>query len=467
MFADAKAVARQGGFEMKKITTIGILVFAVTMLFGCQGMKSDFNSATLVRSITANPATVAPQETSIITCDVTGYIISIAWSATGGTISGSGESVMWKAPTTAGDYKITCTASDSDDSDSKSVNVTVVLPKWTLPIGVGIQSSDINKATGEIYAVTRGNQFPFTIDNNLSIVKFDNNGTIAWTKTVQVPGYEIAFVDFIKLSPDGNIIYLFWRKPTDCGICTSGGIAVSSFDSLGNHLWTKDFDSTAGFPVDLVVDNTGAYAIACVSWVNAAVITKFSPSGDIVWQKTNNADLKVSNVVNGELYVTGRVYNDNTIMNVYIAKYSMTGVCVLEKNLGGAELDEGDGIVVIPDGDFAGIYVSGISKMSNYDFSGRRFLVQKYDLDGNLKWTKDNYFAIDSAAWHIIADSTGLYVSGTELFKLNFDGTVVWKYPVNLNYVGSDMFVRDNVLFTTSREDNYLSRYDTITGTKL
>lgn len=463
---------------MKKFGMIAAaMVFITAVMFGCGiETKNDLDSKELVHSVTATPTTVVAGGTSTVTCDAVG---DISWSANGGTIVGSGASIVWTAPVTEGSNEVTCSAAYSDRLDSKSAAITVTkAPKWTLVDGAGIQSSDMD-AAGEIYSVTRGNEFPFTVDNNLSIVKFNSDGSIAWNKNVQIPGYEVAFVDFIRLSPDGNIIYLFWRKPDNNPTHTGGGFAVSGFDSNGNHLWTTEIDPNGGYPKGAAVDNTGVYAAAHVSFYNDTCVLKLDlASGKVIWQKSVSGTIGTGlhdaiAVSDGYLYITGVVgsvfpghASQGGDSYLYVAKYdTLDGRRIWATEWGPSEDNEGTGITVVPAGDFAGVYVAGRSK-EGLAFEGRRFLVQKYDFDGNLKWSKDDYFDYNSAAWHITADSTGLYVSGTELFKLNFDGTVVWNKNV-LNF-GSDMFVRDGVLFTTYGDNNYISRYyDVIGGEEL
>lgn len=459
---------------MKKIATIGgMLIFAV-VLFGCGGGPgSNSGNGAVVSSVTVTPSSVVSNETATAICNATG---NISWMATGGTISGYGSSVVWTAPAVAGIYDITCTASDVNGSDSKFVSVTV-LPKWNLPADMEIRSSDINRVAGEIYAVTTGTP---------SFVKFNTDGTVAWTKLVQVPGYAVWIADYLKLSPDGNIIYLFWRKPTVCDICLSGGIAVSGFDSNGNNLWTKEIDSNTGYPRGFAIDSTGVYALAdAVSAYSDTGIFKLNTSGDIVWQTSVNSGFGAGAndifVVNGDVYITGLINGNfpgfsfaGGFSDLFVAKYDSSGNRVWATQWGTDRYDSGESIVVVPAGDFTGVYVSGFSKGNNMSLDDKRFLVQKYDLSGNLQWTKDDYFSSYSVAGGIIATETGLYVGGYYsldpnaiwfefmFIKVDFNGAVVWTSdPGEMG----PRFVHNNVLY--GWQDNYIYRYNATTGAKL
>ena len=76
---------------------------------------SPGNQPPVVTSLTAEPPKVDPGETSTITCAATdpdGDSLSYGWSATGGTISGTGASITWRAPVADEKVVVTVTVSD-------------------------------------------------------------------------------------------------------------------------------------------------------------------------------------------------------------------------------------------------------------------------------------------------------------------------------------------------------------------
>jgi len=80
-----------------------------------QNVVVNANHPPTITSVVANPTSVSTGAVSIITCtasDPDGDTLSYTWSATGGTISGSGSSVSWTAPNTAGTYTINVAVSD-------------------------------------------------------------------------------------------------------------------------------------------------------------------------------------------------------------------------------------------------------------------------------------------------------------------------------------------------------------------
>jgi hypothetical protein len=89
----------------------------------------SLNQPPVISSITAEPQSVPPGGSSTITVvasDPDGDPLSYSWSASGGSISGSGAQVTWTAPGVAGTYTVTATVSDGKGgSDSASVSISV------------------------------------------------------------------------------------------------------------------------------------------------------------------------------------------------------------------------------------------------------------------------------------------------------------------------------------------------------
>jgi hypothetical protein len=154
------------------------------------------NKSPVISSVTANPSSVNPNGTSTITCnasDPDGDVLSSSsyvWTKTGGSISGSGSTVTWTAPSTAGNYTVTCTVSDSKGgSASKGVNITVT--ESTVPLS--ITTTSLSSGTvGVSYPATTlsatGGKSPYSwsiISGNLSSsgLSMSPSGVISGTPT--------------------------------------------------------------------------------------------------------------------------------------------------------------------------------------------------------------------------------------------------------------------------------------------
>jgi hypothetical protein len=87
------------------------------------------NNAPVISGVTATPTMVVGGGSSDVMCDASDPdldTLSYSWSSTGGSISGSGNAVIWTAPAADGNYSITAAVSDGKGgTDSQSVTVTV------------------------------------------------------------------------------------------------------------------------------------------------------------------------------------------------------------------------------------------------------------------------------------------------------------------------------------------------------
>lgn len=92
--------------------------------------QSNINHAPEISSLTADPSSIDINQSTTITCtasDVDGDPLTYTWIKDYGTFEGStsGSTVTWEAPSTKGNYTITCEASDGQASDSDQVVISV------------------------------------------------------------------------------------------------------------------------------------------------------------------------------------------------------------------------------------------------------------------------------------------------------------------------------------------------------
>lgn len=87
------------------------------------------NLAPIISELTAISSSIDINQATNITCsasDPDDDSLAYTWTKTGGTISGSGSTITWTAPSTAETYTITCTVFDGNGGeDSESVNIQV------------------------------------------------------------------------------------------------------------------------------------------------------------------------------------------------------------------------------------------------------------------------------------------------------------------------------------------------------
>lgn len=107
-----------------RLVLVSVVILTMLMAGGC------FNKPPVITSLTPSSTSVAPGGSCTVTCVATDPdtddTLTYAWSATGGAISGTGNSISWLAPTATGTYSVTVTVSDGEETVSESCNIQVV-----------------------------------------------------------------------------------------------------------------------------------------------------------------------------------------------------------------------------------------------------------------------------------------------------------------------------------------------------
>jgi hypothetical protein len=107
-----------------KLALVSLVIITMLLAGGC------FNKPPVITSLTPSATEVARGGSCTVNCVATDQntddTLTYAWSASGGSISGTGSTVTWTAPTTEGSYTVTVTVSDGKESVSDSCNITVV-----------------------------------------------------------------------------------------------------------------------------------------------------------------------------------------------------------------------------------------------------------------------------------------------------------------------------------------------------
>jgi hypothetical protein len=122
------------------------------------------NAPPAIASLTPSATNLAPAGSCTVTCtasDPDGDSLTYEWTASGGTITGTGSMVTWTAPAAEGPYTITVTVSDGKGgTDSESCAVSVEMKFGSIEV----QSSPAGAAV-YLNGVDTGNITPYTITN--------------------------------------------------------------------------------------------------------------------------------------------------------------------------------------------------------------------------------------------------------------------------------------------------------------
>ena len=317
------------------------------------------NHPPIISSLTANPTSVSPGAVSTITCiasDPDGDALSYIWSATGGTISGSGSQIGWTAPASTGTYTITCVVSDGKGgSDTKNVNIIVTVAGggvklWTRQLGTANDDWGYGVATdssGNIYVTgwTSGG-----LDGNTNagyadifLTKYDTNGNRIWTKQLGTANSDVG--SGVATDGSGNI---YVTGDTSGGLDgnTNAGYAdifLIKYDTNGNRIWTRQL-GTAGWDEGGGVATDSSGNIYVTGWTDGGLdgntnaggwdifLIKYDTNGNKLWTRqlgtaSDDGGYGVATDGSGNIYVTG--YTDGGLdgntnaggYDIFLTKY--------------------------------------------------------------------------------------------------------------------------------------------------
>jgi len=331
---------------------------------------------------------------------------------------------------------------------------------------------------------------------DIFVAKYDARGRLVWAKRGGGAGTEIA--NGIAVDRDGNsYVTGFFLAPATFGSgepnettltpTTSGSsdLFVAKYDGDGRLVWAKraggaEIDVAYGIAVDANGDSyvTGYFngeaifgsqepnetTLRSESHLNDVFVAKYASDGRLVWAKAAMGKLDEAHAItvdaDGNSYVTGffgapTVFganepNETTLVpagipDVFVAKYTNSGLLEWAKRAGGAGNDQGYGIAVDSSGrsyvtgifDGPATFGAGESNETTLD-SGGVFIAQ-YEGDGRLGWAKRTGGTVGRA---IAVDQDGNpYVTGSFFFRNATFGEGE-AHQTTLPHVGeSDIFV--------------------------
>ena len=281
--------------------------------------------------------------------------------------------------------------------------------------------------------------------SDIFFAKYDSSGNYLWAKSIGSTfndvGYDIA-VDSL------GIVYItgYFEGIADFdpgagteSLSSDGGkdIFFAKYDSSGNYLWAKNIGSTGNdIGYSIAVDNTGCLYITgyfegiagfdpgagtanlTSNGSGDVFFAKYDSSGNYLWAKnigSANDDRCQSIVVDGSsAYITGYFggtadfdpgagtanLTSNSIHDIFFAKYDPSGDYLWAKKIGGIDDDRGSSIVITGSGN---VYITGGFGGGTVDFDpgiGTAYLFSN--------GTQDIFFAkYDSSGNYLWAKSIG------------------------------------------------------------
>jgi hypothetical protein len=224
--------------------------------------------------------------------------------------------------------------------------------------------------------------------NDMFIVKYDTSGNVLWVRNSGT--LDAASGNCISIDQSGNVVVTgsFSGSPITLGTITlqnngSSDMFVAKYDSNGNVIWAKAAGGTSGDEgIGLACDFSGNVYIAGTfesstigfsttslnnNGISDVFIAKFDSNGNPQWAKSIGGTLSESaNAVAvdpiGNAYLIGNfssptisvgstnLTNSGGMDDIVMAKYDPTGNVIWSMDVGGAALDDANGIICLTNG---------------------------------------------------------------------------------------------------------------------
>jgi chitodextrinase len=353
--------------------------------------------------------------------DPDGTITSYAWDFGDGA-SGTG-SIVNHAYSASGSKTVTLTVTDNSGARTSDVAFVNVLAQasgqhlWSTRFGgsslsdsvivnaVAVDTNGNVVITGELQgrADFGGALLTSSGVQDVFMAKYSSSGALLWSKRFGATGSDIGYG--IGVDTSGNVLVIGQFQGTvDFGggsLISAGGadIFIAKYSSSGSHLWSKRFGGTGNdVGYGIAVQGNGDMALtgyfgnygSPVDFGGGPLtsaggpdifVAKFSASGVHAWSRAlggtgQDTGLSVGVDGGGNVVVTG--YFQGTVnfgggslssagaTDIFLMKYSASGAHVWSKRFGGVSDDRGTGVAVSGTGD---VVVTGYFN-ATADFGG-------------------------------------------------------------------------------------------------
>ncbi|MCC3409821.1 MAG: proprotein convertase P-domain-containing protein, partial [Microcoleus sp. PH2017_10_PVI_O_A] len=210
---------------------------------------------------------------------------------------------------------------------------------------------------------------------------------------------------------------------------------ISKYDSTGQQIWKRQVGTTAYDAASgVAVDDSNVYAIGSTdgglgntsdrtSW-----LVKYGTNGDRLWKRDLlTPDYYVAqggvSISNGSIHIVGRTIGNaagsgEVTTDAFVAKYDINGNLIWTKQIGTAAWDEAKSVA----SDSAGnIYIAGSTRgnLQGTNAGDADAWLAKYDSNGNEIWTKQLGTIAEDEAFGIAVDKGDrVYLTGHTKNKL-------------------------------------------------
>jgi len=249
-------------------------------------------------------------------------------------------------------------------------------------------------------------------DDDIFLIKTDENGNIQWAKTYGGTNSDPSW--FVQQTSDGGYILAGWTISFGAG---NNDILLIKTDANGDIIWAKTYGGTShDYAYSVQQTSDGGYIVAGRTSSFGAggydfFLIKTDANGNIIWAKTyggtswDNA-YSVQQTSDGGYILIGETYSFGAGSNDFLLiKTDANGDIIWAKTYGEWWYDYASSVQQTSDG---GYIVAGLT----YSFGagdGDFFLI-KTDENGNIQWAKTYGGTYYDRAWSVQQTSDGGYI---------------------------------------------------------
>ncbi len=276
------------------------------------------------------------------------------------------------------------------------------------------------------------------------VVKYKSSGLFVWTKSLWTGSVKTIIYD------GGNFIYAAGDA--------SNNTIIAKIDTSGNLIWkiTGGVGKCNGISLD---KNSSLYLTG-----ETAFLQKYDTSGNLLWILNGNAignsictdslsNCYITGKFSGSASFGGNNFSALGTQDIFVTKYDSSGNCIWAKRIGGnfnCCYSNDCGYAITKD-NAGNIYFTG-SMVDTVNFDSFTFIASendvflaKYDTSGNALWVRQAAGWSDQEARCIAINNQDIFISGSYVPNLNFDGytltgwgnydAFVAKYDINGTFI--------------------------------
>lgn len=263
------------------------------------------------------------------------------------------------------------------------------------------------------------------------VSKYDAAGNLSWSRQLGSNRDDVSY----GLAADrfGNVYVGGYTEGNLGGAPLGSGDAfLTKFDASGSRLWTRQFGTSSYDEVRAVaVDGLGnVYATGDTdgnldgtqSGAGDAIVRKYDSNGNLLWGRqigTVSMDTGYGVAADGlgNVYIAGTtegaLFGPNAgLQDAFVSKFDVAGNLLWTRQLGTSSFDEASGIAADAMGN---VYISGDTggKPGAVNSGTGDSFMGKYDPSGNLRWIQQLGTRNFDSASGVSADGLGhVYITG-------------------------------------------------------